>query len=331
MPARRNTLAKGQAMEFSVWSDLIYQSDGLLHVFLPLLDRGLDAVIHRLTDGAYIPVQVKGRSENAMGEVELIIPGESLVDDNALLIASELGDVEHQMDLVVPEGVFKQLANLDVIDGKELYSAFFTMHPTKRSRWLDYLVPRSELARRVLGTTVVEPTEPVVPPVQLAPEDRHRQWLGFMGEAEVVRRLAESSRLDLFRPFPDLEMVEVLARDNETGSFAGLQVKTSTTDRIHGEAHFHLQKATLSESPSTWMIGMIWLADLQRFHEQCLFIPARDIPKIGVDDGQGIKINFQPTSTRKTVVDPYRHELADLAGVVLRAGSAEPTARIAGW
>ena len=106
-------------MEFSVWSDLIYQSGGLLHVFLPLLDRGLDAVIHRLTDGVYIPVQVKGRNENAMGEVHLVVPGESLVDDNALLIASELGNVEHQMDLVVPEGVFKQLANLDVIDGKE--------------------------------------------------------------------------------------------------------------------------------------------------------------------------------------------------------------------
>jgi hypothetical protein len=34
------------------------------------------------------------------------------------------------------------------------------------------------------------------------------------------RRLAESPRLDLFRPFPDLEMVEVLARDNVTGRFA---------------------------------------------------------------------------------------------------------------
>ncbi len=58
-------------------------------------------------------------------------------------------------------------------------------------------------------------------------QDRHNQWLGFLGESEVLRRLAKNSRLDLFRPFPDMEIVEVLARDNATGRFAGLQVKTA--------------------------------------------------------------------------------------------------------
>ncbi len=51
-------MATGQVMEFRVWTELIQQSRGALHVFLPLLDLGLDAVIHRLTDGEYIPVQV---------------------------------------------------------------------------------------------------------------------------------------------------------------------------------------------------------------------------------------------------------------------------------
>jgi hypothetical protein len=59
VPERRDTSAPGQALEFEIWSDLIKQSQGALHVFLPLLDRGLDAVLHRLTDGRYIPVQVK--------------------------------------------------------------------------------------------------------------------------------------------------------------------------------------------------------------------------------------------------------------------------------
>ena len=49
-------------MEFRVWTELIQQSQGALHVFLPLLDRGLDAVIHRLTDGEYIPLQEIGRA-----------------------------------------------------------------------------------------------------------------------------------------------------------------------------------------------------------------------------------------------------------------------------
>lgn len=52
----RNTSAPGQALEFEIWADLIKQSQGALHVFLPLLDRGLDAVLHRLTDGRYVPI-----------------------------------------------------------------------------------------------------------------------------------------------------------------------------------------------------------------------------------------------------------------------------------
>jgi hypothetical protein len=36
--------AIGQAVEFLVWASLITQSGGGLHVFLPMLDRGIDAV-----------------------------------------------------------------------------------------------------------------------------------------------------------------------------------------------------------------------------------------------------------------------------------------------
>ena len=48
MSQLRDTSAPGQALEFEIWSDLIKQSHGSLHVFLPLLDRGLDAVLHRM-------------------------------------------------------------------------------------------------------------------------------------------------------------------------------------------------------------------------------------------------------------------------------------------
>jgi hypothetical protein len=44
--------AIGQAGEFLVWANLITQSGGGLHVFLPMLDRGIDAVVHRLKDVA---------------------------------------------------------------------------------------------------------------------------------------------------------------------------------------------------------------------------------------------------------------------------------------
>src|SRR2546430_15048915 len=104
IPPRRHTMSTGQVMEFRVWTELIRQSHGALHVFLPLLDRGLDGVIHRLTDGEYIPVQVKSRTEVVNGFVEIVIPRRSLVDDRALIIAALLtGDDLGPMVLVVDQ------------------------------------------------------------------------------------------------------------------------------------------------------------------------------------------------------------------------------------
>ena len=65
-------------MEFRVWTELIQQSQGALHVFLPLLDRGLDAVVHRLTDGEYVPLQVKSKSSAINGFVEIVIPASEM-------------------------------------------------------------------------------------------------------------------------------------------------------------------------------------------------------------------------------------------------------------
>ena len=73
MSGRRDTSGPGQALEFEIWSDLIKQSRGLLHVFLALLDRGIDAVLHRKADGRYIGVQVKGKSQIVEGMVEIVV------------------------------------------------------------------------------------------------------------------------------------------------------------------------------------------------------------------------------------------------------------------
>src|SRR5437868_6604703 len=121
---RRDTSAPGQVMEFRVWTELIQQSHGALHVFLPLLDRGLDAVIHRLTDGEYIPVQVKSRTEAVNGFVEIGIPDSELVDDHALIIAGLLTDEGLGPKLlVVDEGTFKGLAARSPVKGEDVYTA----------------------------------------------------------------------------------------------------------------------------------------------------------------------------------------------------------------
>src|SRR6266550_3004120 len=63
LPWTTNELsASGQVFEFRLWAALTEQSRGQLHVFLPLADRGVDALVHRLTDGAYLELQAKSRS-----------------------------------------------------------------------------------------------------------------------------------------------------------------------------------------------------------------------------------------------------------------------------
>jgi len=315
MTARRNPVGTGQAMEFEVWSDLIKQSKGALHVFLPLLDRGLDAVVHRMTDRRYIALQVKGRTARENGKVNLMVPADSLVDDDALILASLIDEIPNQIDLVVTERTFKQLAAREIVKGKHFYEAAFAMHPV-RSRWLPFLVPRAQLADRVLETSIALALERISPDL-LKPSERHTGWLGFLGEAEVIRRLAENPRLDLFRPFPDLEMVEVLARDNVTRRLAGLQVKSATVTDVRGEAQIHIRNSTLTDDPTTWVVGLAWRNEANAFDEECLLIPAAEIPTVAIDGGPKMTIDFRPASPQRTRIDPYRRRLADLSRLVL--------------
>ena len=317
MPDRHNNLAPGQALEFEIWSELIKQSQGALHVFLPLLDRGIDAVLHRFTDGRYIPVQVKGRSQLIKGRVQIVVKADSLVDDDALLIGSLSQEIDHQLDLVVDERTFKRLASHSVSHEHEIYEVEFTMHPS-RSHWRPYLVPRGQLAEHILGMSASEALQRLDSDL-LRPSERHHEWLGFLGEAETVRRLSESSRLDMFRPFPDLEMVELLVRDNVNRNFAGLQVKTATVAPAHGEAQFRVRKSTLSLTANTWLVCLAWWQESKAFDPECLVIPAADIPQIGTDTGPGFEIFFNPKSPKRTRLDPYRCRLAELDRLILEA------------
>jgi hypothetical protein len=316
MSERRDTGGPAQALEFEIWADLIRQSHGLLHPFLPLLDRGIDAVLHHMTEGRYIPIQVKG-GRLFQGKVRLMVEADSLVDDQAFLIAAPNLEYPGHLDLVVPEAVFRQLASHNISNGREVFRAAFSMHP-RYSHWHPYLVPHDQLAERILGTSVDEALT-LVDVELLKPSQRHNQWLQFLGESEVIRRLAQSPRLDLFRPFPDLEMVEVLARDNVTCNFAGLQVKAATMSATDNRGSVDVRKATLSNAATTWLVALAWRKDTARFDEECLLVPAADIPKIGSDDGSHFSIHFRPSSPQRTRLDPYRRRLDELDRLVLEA------------
>jgi hypothetical protein len=311
---RGHALAAGQMAEFKVWGELIRQSLGGLHVFLPLRDTGIDGVVHRLSDGTYIPVQVKARTElTPAGQVHITVTASSLVDESALVIGILVdGDRLGPMALVVDEATFRRLAVHDVVDGREYLTAAFEMHTGGTSRWLPFLVPRDRLAERfgeAAGPGIVEDED-------LAAVQVDRGRVGFMGEMEIIRRLAEAESLLIFRPFPDLETVEVLARHTASRKFLGLQVKTSGWDKKHLENRVYIRRSSFRPAPSTFICVMGWDRDEERFQDDCLLIPSPEIEQFTRVEGAWLVLELQPGSQHHRRLDVYRTLVGSLARTV---------------
>src|SRR5690348_6627387 len=92
-----------------------------------LCARGIDGVIHRLTDGEYIAVQVKSRSSlTPAGQVHVTVPASSLVDDAALMVCALVdGPQLGEYVLVATEAEFRRLATHDLVDRREYLTAAF--------------------------------------------------------------------------------------------------------------------------------------------------------------------------------------------------------------
>ncbi|HEX6548653.1 MAG TPA: hypothetical protein VF134_07935 [Candidatus Dormibacteraeota bacterium] len=313
-------LARGQLFEFRIWSELIAQSRGALHVFLPLLDRGIDGVVHRVHDGAYTAIQCKSRSALEQGSVKVVVPVESLVDDEEWIVAG-LNDPDAGIGpllLVVPVAEFKARAAHGQSRVREWYEASFPMHPHD-AKWEHWLIPREALASAFLEGMSPAPVAPLVEE-PLAPADRERQWLGFVGESEVIRRLAESPELDLFRPFPDLETVELVCRDNRgpTSRWCGLQVKTgAVAGAVDPRVHVSIRRLPFHPSPSTFVVVLAWLPEDRAIHPECLLIPSTELDRVASIDGLALMVEWRPASRYPTILDPYRVRLAELGGLVL--------------
>jgi hypothetical protein len=302
------TSASCQVFEFRVWATLTEQSRGSLHVFLPLTDRGVDGVVHRLTDDQYVLVQAKMRSRLVDGEVHLVVWADSIADDNVVIVAGLLVDGGlGPMCLVVRAGDFKRLADLSTHEGKAIYSMVFGMRPRSDSRWLPWLVPPEQLATR-FGISM----EPTVE----APEEPLPEWrsdLGFLGESEVVRRLAEAGELNLFRPFPDLETVELAVLHLITRRVVGLQIKTVDVSHTRLRGTVNIRGLSFRSSPTTFFAVLGWLRDESRFHERCMLIPSEKVREFAHDDGRGhLEFEFHADSAGRSGLAKYQIGLGEL-------------------
>lgn len=275
------TSASGQVFEFRLWALLTEQSRGSLHVFLPLGDRGIDALVHRLTDDVYIPIQAKGRSSLRNGQVEIAVWAESLRDDDAMLISGLIteGGLGPTM-LAVTEGEFKRLAYQTVSEGRATYVAMFGMHPRSDSKWLRWLVPTDHLAERLGVSLDLEG-------IGAWPSPERRSNVGFVGEAEAIRLLAVSGDLNLFRPFPDSETAELPVLDLGSRRVVGLQIKTVQVSKSRMHSVVDVHEHSFRESPTTYFVVLAWLSDESRFHEDCLLIPSMDLRSFSRDDHYG--------------------------------------------
>src|SRR5712671_6870801 len=146
---RGEASASGQVFEDRIWALLMEQSRGHLHVFRPLLDRGVDGLLHRLSDGAYIPVQAKGRSSLRRGRIQLLVVAESMRDDHVVVVAGEIFDGGLGPTLlVIPTPDFRRLALLTSANGTPEYSMSFSVKPGSKGRWVPWLVPADRLAEK---------------------------------------------------------------------------------------------------------------------------------------------------------------------------------------
>jgi hypothetical protein len=140
-------LAIGQASEFLVWATLIAQSGGGLHVFLPMLDRGIDAVVHRLGDGKYLALQVKGKTALRDAEAPIIVYERHLFTDDQLVIGVHLdGDHLGPFVLVLDAGAFKKKAARIIDRGRVSLVADMPIRPIPGHKWSEDLVPLERLA-----------------------------------------------------------------------------------------------------------------------------------------------------------------------------------------
>lgn len=303
----RETSAAGQVFEDRVWALLTEQSRGQLHVFRPLLDRGVDALLHRLSDGAYIPLQAKGRTSLEKGRVRINVTADGARDDLVVIVAGEIvdGGLGPTM-LVVPTPDFRRHAKLATMAGVPEYWAQFAMNPRSDSKWLPWLLPSDRLVE-AFGVRL---------PAPALAEERPRargSGLGFLGESEVIRRLAEAENLNLFRPFPDLELVELAVRHRTNGHVVGLQIKTVAVDATLRNPTVDVPISTFRPASTTYFAVLAWMPEERRFHEECLIFRSQEFLEFARPDGLKYAFRFHPGSTKQPRLDKYRRALSDLS------------------
>ncbi|MBJ7596303.1 MAG: hypothetical protein JF886_15855 [Candidatus Dormibacteraeota bacterium] len=303
---RVHNLAVGQVAEWLVWTRLVSTSGGDLHVFLPLDDRGIDGIVHRISTDAYARVQVKGRSVHRYRGIEIQVRDDELVDDRAVIVVVDidLGAVQlGRHALVVDVPAFRELAHRHVNKADITYDAEVTLPPPPDSPWAQWCVPVEEMGDRLLAPAPV----PALPGEEQAIASKR---LGYRAEMELLRRAADSPSLNVFKAFPDLEPNEYLMYDIETRGLMGIQVKSVTFQHGASEAQVSVYRPALRPSPHTWFVIFLKPQKSTAFVGHCAVVPSQVVAEALASNEAHGKLAVTRELTGRMA--PWRVELADL-------------------
>jgi hypothetical protein len=303
----------GQIAEFLVWTALMESSP--LHVFLPLRDQGIDGIVRIPGTDIAAAIQVKSRHVLRDGKIHLLVRDHELRDRRAVIVAVVLdaaGRTLRDTAICVDVPTFIDLGfRRDGVDHGD--QATIPFPPDAASRWYPFAVHLDDLAQRVfpalsdLSVVAASPPPPRRPP--LVGGD-----VGYRAEARLIALLAEDARLNVFKAFPDLEMVEYCARHVSTGGIAGIQVKAISVDAAHLHGTVQVPPHTFRPTPNTWFTVFAERRGDQSLHPTCLLIPSMDVGDLLIEHSGELTFTWDPDSRRHDAsVAPYRVPTAELA------------------
>jgi hypothetical protein len=305
-PVRVRNLSVGQVGEWLVWTRLVATSGGGLHVFLPLDDRGVDGIVHRISTDGFARVQVKGRSLHRYRGIEIQVRADELVDDRAVVVAVEVDLPNVQLGeyaLVADVPAFRRLAHRHAGKERDAYDAEITMPPPAGSPWAPWCVRVDEIGNRLLPPSAAPAVGPRVDVVA-------GKRLGYRAEMEFIRRAADCERLNVFKAFPDLEPNEYLLYDIASREIAGIQVKSVTFPTGAGEAQVSVYRPALRPSPLTWFVILLEDEGQTAFLPHCAVVPSEVVA--GYLAGGGVDGKLAITHGLTGRMAEWRVAVADL-------------------
>jgi hypothetical protein len=185
--------------------------------------------------------------------------------------------------------------------------------PDSASRWHPFTVPIDDLAQRIVPSLAKAAGFVPSPPPSRRPPQAGSD-VGYRAEARLLALLAEDARLNTFKAFPDLEMVEYCVRHIKTGGIAGIQVKAMSIDADHPHGTVKVPPHTFRPTPNTWLTVFAERRDDESLHPSCLLIHSMDMGDLLIDHAGERSFTWDPDSARHDASNaPYRIATAELA------------------